>query len=129
MLQYSPYVRIPFAVQAILITPENIEELASVLGKLEVDENGEQFIRLDRRVVPNIKRARIGSWVTFVNDNYRCYTPKAFEDQFAPMEPTMVFSFGDDENTVDDTLSNVGDIVLTVPENLAGTIMLETDVD
>jgi len=93
-MQYIEYVRKPFAVQAIEITEENIEDLAKVLGTLGTNDEGEKIIRLDRRVVPNIKRAGIGWFVTFVNDNYRCYNPKAFNDQFQLMEPSMTFTFG-----------------------------------
>jgi hypothetical protein len=106
-MQYNPYVRKPFQVQAIEITTENIEVLAKQLGILERNEDGELYIRLDRRIVPNIKRAMVGWYVTFVNDNYRVYNPKAFADQFQPMEPTMVFTFGDVPEVVLDPATSV----------------------
>ena len=75
------YTRKPFAVEAIEITEENIALLAPLLGELK-EKDGVPFIALDKRIVPNIHRAFIGWWVTRMDDNLRCYSPKIFEEQF-----------------------------------------------
>lgn len=77
------YTRKPFAVEAIEITEENIALLAPLLGELK-EKDGVPFIALDKRIVPNIHRAFIGWWVTRMDDNLRCYSPKIFEEQFEP---------------------------------------------
>lgn len=76
-----PYVRKPFAVKAVRITEENIEELAEQLGEVKV-KGREKYISLDRRIVPNVGRAFVGWWVTRLGDNLRCYSNKVFRDQF-----------------------------------------------
>jgi len=83
------YVRRPFMVSATKVTEENITELAVLLGKLGTDEHG-QCIILDRRVVPNIKRAYVGWYITEVNDSYRCWAPEYFEQAFIPYSDEWV---------------------------------------
>lgn len=76
------YSRKPFVVEAIQITEENIDELAALpLGEVK-EKDGSKFIALDKRIVPNIHRAFVGWWVTRMDDNLRCYSPKIFEEQF-----------------------------------------------
>lgn len=78
---FNHYIRKPFVVEAIQITPENIESIASVLGELKEKDN-EKWILIDRRIIPNIRKAYYGWWVTRLDDNYRCYSPKVFEKEF-----------------------------------------------
>jgi hypothetical protein len=75
------FTRKPFVVEAIQITEENIAELAPLVGELQ-SKDDELFIRLDKRIVPNIHRAYVGWWITRMEDNLRCYSAKIFEDQF-----------------------------------------------
>lgn len=83
------YVRRPFMVSATKVTEDNIAQIAVTLGKLGSDEHG-QCIILDRRVVPNIKRAYIGWYITEVNDSYRCWAPEYFEQAFIPYSDEWV---------------------------------------
>jgi len=78
---FNNFVRKPFLVEAVQVTPENIDELAGVLGELK-EKDGETWILIDRRIVPNIKKAYVGWWVTKLDDNLRCYSPKVFEKEF-----------------------------------------------
>ena len=78
---FNNFVRKPFLVEAVQITNENIAELAVLLGELKENE-GSLSILIDRRLVPNIKRAHVGWWVTKLDDNLRCYSPKVFEKEF-----------------------------------------------
>ena len=81
MTEFTMFTRKPFAVEAVQITEENIAELAPLVGELQ-NKDGELFIRLDKRIVPNIHRAYVGWWITQMEDNLRCYSAKIFEDQF-----------------------------------------------
>ena len=80
-MNFTSFVRRPFLVEAVQITPENIDELALLLGEVK-EKDGEKHILLDRRIVPNIKRAFVGWWVTKLDDNLRCYSPKVFDKEF-----------------------------------------------
>lgn len=91
-ITFNQYVRTPFSVEAAIITEENVEQIAQLVGTIRT-KNGEKYIALDRRIVPNISRAYIGWYVTRLGDNFRCYSPKVFVEQFEPMDDTMVVSF------------------------------------
>lgn len=80
-VEFDRYIRTPFVVEATVITEENIDEIAELIGEVKV-RNGEKYIALDRRVVPNMGRAYIGWFFTRLDDNYRCYNQKVFEKQF-----------------------------------------------
>jgi hypothetical protein len=120
-LIFNQYVRTPFSVEATIITEENIEEVAQLVGTVRV-KNGEKYVALDRRIVPNISRAYIGWYVTRLGDNFRCYSPKVFTEQFEPMNDTMVVCF-DFNKTEDDsfqpateeTWNEVAKVVLEMP--------------
>lgn len=82
-MEFNTYIRKPFIVEAVEITDENIEEVAALIGKIKINEETEvAFIALDRRVIPNVGRAYVGWWLTKLGDNYRCYAPKVFTEQF-----------------------------------------------
>lgn len=87
-LNWTMFVRTPFAVEATLITPENIDEVAALVGTVRI-KNGEKYISLDRRVVPNISRAFVGWYLTRLGDNLRCYSPKVFLEQFEVMPDSL----------------------------------------
>lgn len=91
-LPFSQYVRTPFSVEALIITDENIDSVAKLVGSVKT-KNDEKYIALDRRVVPNISRAYIGWYLTRLGDNLRCYSPKVFAEQFEPMPDTMIVHF------------------------------------
>lgn len=95
-MEFNQFVRRPFTVEAIEITAENIEEVASLVGKLQT--KGETtFIALNRRIVPNIGRAYVGWWMTRLGDNYRCYAPKVFKGQFIEYADEINFDFSGGE--------------------------------
>ena len=81
-MEFSSFVRRPFLVEAVQITEENIHELAKLIGEVKY-KDGAPYIALDRRVIPNIRRAYIGWWFTKLDDNLRCYSGKVFEQEFA----------------------------------------------
>lgn len=86
-MEFTQYVRKPFVVEAIEITADNICDVADLVGKFRTDEDsGQLYISLDRRIIPNVGRAYVGWWLTRLGDNYRCYAPKVFNEQFAAVD-------------------------------------------
>lgn len=84
-MEFVTCVRKPFKVEAVQITKDNIEEIAEEIGKIRYKrENGEPFIRVNPRVIPNIQFVYIGFYMTKMGDNIRCYSGRIFEDQFIP---------------------------------------------
>lgn len=90
-MEFSPYIRKPFSIEATEITDANIGEVAKLIGTLK-EKGGQKFIQLDRRVVPNVSRAFPGWFVTRLGSNFRAYAPRVFEDQFVEFEPQVAFS-------------------------------------
>lgn len=95
-MDFDRYIRRPFAVEAVEITDENMEEVAKLVGEIRI-KNGTRFIALDRRIVPNVNRAYVGWYMTRMADNYRCYSPKVFRDQFTDYADRKTFIFEEDE--------------------------------
>ena len=85
-LEFTVFTRRPFIVEAIQITEDNIEELAGLIGEVR-HKDDEIYISIDRRVIPNIRKAYVDWWVTRMDDNLRCYSPKIFEEQFEEDDP------------------------------------------
>ena len=81
-MEFTTFVRKPFTVEAVEITNENIAELAEFIGTLRERDNGQKFIQVDRRAVPNVFRVYPGFWMTKMGDNVRCYSKRIFKDQF-----------------------------------------------
>lgn len=96
-LVFDRYVRTPFQVKAIRITEENIEEIAKLVGEVEIEE-GKKFIAINRKIVPTIGRAYIGWYLTKSGDSLRCYSPKVFKQQFMSIQGsnTVTWAFPDD---------------------------------
>ena len=98
---FSWFVRTPFPVEATQITEANIHEVAELVGEVRT-KDGEQYIALDRRIVPNVGRAHLGWFLTRLGDNLRCYSPKIFREQFIEMpdyQPVAFnISYGSDQD-------------------------------
>lgn len=88
-MELSNYVRKPFIVEAVEVTPENIGEIAELVGTLREKDNGTPYIQVDRRLVPNIYRVYLGFWMTRMGDNIRCYSKRIFREQFTPSTPDI----------------------------------------
>jgi hypothetical protein len=84
-LEVEHFYRIPFAVKAVKITEDNIKEIASVIGTLIEKPNG-SIIKVDRRIIPHSTHAKVGSWVTVVDNNYRVFSDEAFSKVFACLD-------------------------------------------
>lgn len=102
-MEFIQFVRKPFAVDAVEITVENMEEVAELIG--DVRTKGEvTYIQLDRRIIPNVGRAYVGWWLTRLGDNYRCYAPKVFNEQFIERgtAPELGGYFVDEDEVVEE---------------------------
>lgn len=84
-LNFTDYARRPFVVQAVEITEDNIEEIATYVGKIEEKADGSKYIIVDNKLVPNIYRVYPGHFMTRMGDHTRCYTPHVFKQQFMEM--------------------------------------------
>lgn len=81
-MEFTKFVRKPFLVEALEITPENIKECAEFIGTLRYKEDGSPYIEVDRILVPNVNQVYPGSFMTRIGNNVRCYSKKAFRQQF-----------------------------------------------
>jgi len=83
-MEFVKFKRRPFEIEAVQITEENMEELAKLTGEYvpSTDPDTGPYIKINKRLVPNVRRAYVGWWVTQMNDDVRCYAPKIFEEQF-----------------------------------------------
>jgi hypothetical protein len=88
-MEFTTFVRKPFTVEAVEVTEENIAEIAKFCGTLREKENGQKFIQVDRRLVPNVFRIYPGFWMTKMDDNIRCYSRRIFNEQFARNNPEI----------------------------------------
>lgn len=109
-MEFNQYVRRPFAVEAVEITEKNLNDIAKLVGTVRTLD-GVTFIALDRRIIPNIRRAYVGWYLTRLGDNYRCYSPVVFESQFVDFAPEVTFTF---ENVADEEETEH----ITTPENV-----------
>jgi hypothetical protein len=87
MIEFTSFERRPFVVEAALITDDNIEELAPMVGTFELDDKGAKSIKVDRKRVPTIRRCWVGWYITRMGDQLRCFEPTIFEEQFRPHQP------------------------------------------
>lgn len=107
-MDFTQFVRIPFVVEAVEITADNIADIAELVGELRT-KGDSTFIALDRRLVPNVNRAYVGWYLTKLGDNYRCYAPKAFKDQFTKWTCNPVtFDLSTDDATENDPTPSEG---------------------
>lgn len=88
-MDFQNFVRKPFVVEAVEVTEENIAEIAKFVGDLDTKEDGTPYIRVDRRLVPNIFRVFPGYFMTRMNDHVRCYSRKIFFEQFVASTPDI----------------------------------------
>lgn len=92
-MNFTQFTRKQFSVEAVEITEENFEEIAAIVGEIR-EKDGAKWIAVDRRVVPSVNRAYVGWFMTRLGDNYRCYSPKVFHEQFVaddtlPVDPNQ----------------------------------------
>lgn len=86
-LEFQEYVREPYVVEAVLITDENIEQLAPLIGTLRVKGNGKKYIEVNNDLVKNIFQVHPGYYMTRYQGRVRCYSENAFRRTFSEMTP------------------------------------------
>lgn len=88
-MEFNDYVRVPFVVEAVEVTTENIAEIAPHVGTLQHKADGTPFIQVDKSKVPNVYRVYPGFYMTRMGDNVRCYARRVFNEQFVRMTPEI----------------------------------------
>jgi hypothetical protein len=88
-VEFKSFIRKPFRVSAIEITVENIHELADLVGEFKEDADSGPYIIADPEKVPTVNRVVPGYWITQMGKNLRCYSAKAFHEQFAELTPSL----------------------------------------
>ena len=85
MLQTDKYVRKPFYINAIQVTPELMRDIAEwCSGAVETTPKGDDYIRVrvHRPLYERQTKAFVGDWVLYSNNGYKVYTDKAFNATF-----------------------------------------------
>lgn len=86
------FTRNPFDIEAVQVTAENIEEVATWCGgaikmaKATEKRNEARFIQVDvtRPLNDRQRKAFPGDWVLRSGGGFKVYTPKAFKECFSP---------------------------------------------
>ncbi|MCA9367094.1 hypothetical protein KC887_02375 [Candidatus Kaiserbacteria bacterium] len=81
-LNFESYERVPFTIEAVEITEYNLEEVAKSVGDIQTDENGNRYIKVDRRLIPALTEVYPGYFMTKMDKKNRCYTPELFAKLF-----------------------------------------------
>jgi hypothetical protein len=81
-MQFEDFARRPFVIEAVQITEDNIHDVCALIGHDVLTEDGRTFIVVNKRIVPQGRRAQIGWWVTRRDEEYRTYSEGSFRNQF-----------------------------------------------
>ena len=109
-MEFTPFIRVPFTIQAAQITEDNLEEMAKLLGEIQVEDDV-TFIALSRRRGPNTRVFK-GWWVTRFKGNVHCYPPNTFVEQFVelPADGRYVWIHDEaDDEVVEETTLEVAE--------------------
>lgn len=103
-MDFSTYVRKPFMVEAVEITEINMQDVADLIGKVDKDDEGKICIVITRKGIPGVPKVYPGFWLTKMGSNIRCYSAKAFTNQFVEGNSEIdkwveIFSKHDDGNS------------------------------
>lgn len=79
---FEEYARKMFVVEAIEITEENIDYVASFIGDVVELPDGSSYIEVDRKLAPGISRAYVGNYVTKVGNRHRVYNEEMFHNLY-----------------------------------------------
>lgn len=93
-MEFKPFARRPFIIEAVQVTKDNIEEIAALgVGTVCTSSAGVPFIKVDRNVVPHVSRVYIGFWFTRTDrGQIRCYAKKVFDTQYAELDDAAYFA-------------------------------------
>jgi hypothetical protein len=88
-LDFSVFVRRPYAVEAVEVTEENFDMIAEMTGTKKVKQDGTVYIETDRHLVPNVFRIYPGFLLTRMDGNLRAYSARTFEGMFCENTPEL----------------------------------------
>jgi hypothetical protein len=88
-ISFTEFVRKPFVVEAVEVTVDNIEQIAEFVGTMDHKDDGTPFIKVNRKIVPNVLKVYPGFYMTRMGDNIRCYTKRIFLAQFIEQTPEI----------------------------------------
>jgi hypothetical protein len=94
-IQPEIFERLPFTVEAIRLTPENLTAVAEWCGG-QVRTSGkrgiQKYIKVDVKRALNDRQtmAYVGDWVLRAGSGFKVYTPKAFDASFKKQVADMV---------------------------------------
>jgi len=88
-MEFTKFVRKPFVVEGVLVTTENIEEIAKDVGTLQYKEDGTPFIVVDRKKVPGVWNVYPGFIMTRNGSKIRCFSRRSFAEQFCDSTPDI----------------------------------------
>lgn len=119
MIETMKYVRVPFHVDAVQVTAENMAEvakwcggqIATVTDDGVVSVSGSKFINVrhvKRPLTPRQKRAFVGDWVLYAGSGFKVYTDTAFQKCFEP-KPRKVWDLAADSTELDNVVDESGD--------------------
>lgn len=86
-LQTGTYIRKSFPVEAVQVTEENFEAVATWCGgQIEVKEDGTRYIRVRVHQPLNVEQthAYVGRWILYARKGYKVFTDRAFRTNFVP---------------------------------------------
>lgn len=112
-LNIQEFERLPFSVQAVEVTAENMKQVAKWCGG-EIKSAGRRgiqkfiWIEVKRALNDRQKSAYIGDWVLRAGSGYKVYTPKAFSESFRNKTEHMVETVGNmlDREKAEDKLED-----------------------
>lgn len=87
-MDFNPYARRPFVIEAARVTAENMEEIANLgVGTIKTNQKGTRYIQVNRMIVPHTNRVYPGFWFTKTPEGtIRFYNRHVFERQFTPLD-------------------------------------------
>jgi hypothetical protein len=132
-MDFVPFVRKAFIVEAVEVTLENIEEIAKLVGEIRY-ENEKPYIHVNPNVVVGVRRAFPGYWMTRMGDNLRLYNKRVFFKMFCPNTPEIESWVDYINNQKEPEIGEYGRIIepavpeANVVEPVVGAIIVEEPV-
>lgn len=99
MIELKTYIRKPFPVQGVLVTNENMEELATwCKGEIKTEKHRgveKKFIDVPvkNKILDKQSKAYVGYWLLFGGKGFKVYTNRAFQTCFVPQDEDKVASY------------------------------------
>lgn len=104
-METTSYIRKPFAINAVRVTAQNLQEVADWCGgeikTQPVRGKDAPFIHVDvrRPISDRQTKAFVGDWVLESHTGFKCYTNRAFNTSF---DQQLVYTDADAEAQLDD---------------------------